>query len=137
MKLPVDAALEAVVKRDRLFVVSALTAVIALSWAYLLTGAYQLTPIKHACLRRCRSPLSFLVIHWRRNARGVLRIGLAMRPVSLCWSGVPGYWCSRSDWGMQALGRLFDSGQPDGSTTHFLNTFAGSRLALEPFSGEA
>ena len=30
---------EAVVSRDRLVVVTALTAVIALSWAYLLTGA--------------------------------------------------------------------------------------------------
>ena len=110
--------LEAVVRRDRLAVVTTLTAVIALSWAYLLAGPYQLTPIKHACLRRCRSPLSFLGTHWRRDARGVLRIGLAMRPVSLCWSGVPGYWRSRSDRGMQVLGRLFDSGQPDGSTTH-------------------
>ncbi len=35
----VDATLEAVVRRDRLVVVTALTAVIALSWAYLLDGA--------------------------------------------------------------------------------------------------
>ena len=35
----VDATLEAVVRRDRLVVVTALTAVIALSWAYLLAGA--------------------------------------------------------------------------------------------------
>ena len=39
MTLPVDATLEAVVRRDRLIVVTALTAVIALSWAYLLAGA--------------------------------------------------------------------------------------------------
>jgi Predicted metal-binding integral membrane protein (DUF2182) len=39
MTVPVDAALEAVVRRDRLVVVTALTAVIALSWAYLLAGA--------------------------------------------------------------------------------------------------
>ena len=35
----VDATLEAVVRRDRLVVVTALAAVIALSWAYLLDGA--------------------------------------------------------------------------------------------------
>ena len=39
MTAPVDATLEAVVRRDRLVVVSALTALIALSWAYLLAGA--------------------------------------------------------------------------------------------------
>ena len=37
--MPGDATLEAVVRRDRLVVVTALTAVIALSWAYLLAGA--------------------------------------------------------------------------------------------------
>ncbi len=39
MTVPVDAILEAVVRRDRLVVVTALAAVIALSWAYLLAGA--------------------------------------------------------------------------------------------------
>ena len=34
-----DARLEAVVRRDRLIVITALTATIALSWAYLLGGA--------------------------------------------------------------------------------------------------
>ncbi|MFS8981245.1 DUF2182 domain-containing protein [Cupriavidus necator] len=39
MTVPIDATLEAVVRRDRLVVVTALTTVIALSWAYLLPGA--------------------------------------------------------------------------------------------------
>ncbi len=38
----------------------------------LAAGVYQLTPIKHACLRHCRSPLTFLSTHWRRGARGAL-----------------------------------------------------------------
>ena len=38
MTVPVHATLEAVVRRDRLVVVTALIAVIALSWAYLLAG---------------------------------------------------------------------------------------------------
>src|SRR4051794_20159147 len=27
-------------------------------------GAWQLTPLKQACLRQCRSPLEFLTQHW-------------------------------------------------------------------------
>ncbi|MBT8766763.1 DUF2182 domain-containing protein [Metapseudomonas boanensis] len=33
----------------------------------LAAGAYQRTPIKHACLRHCRSPLALLSTHWRRG----------------------------------------------------------------------
>ena len=39
MTASVDAAIETLVRRDRLVVVTALTVVIALSWAYLLAGA--------------------------------------------------------------------------------------------------
>ncbi len=197
MTVPIDAALDAVVRRDRRVVVTALTAVIALSWVYLLTGVgmtmmtpavwtpgyavlmffmwwvmmvammlpsaapmillfatvnrkqretghphvttsifavgylaawagfslvavilqwgfertgnlspmlvgtnaifggilllaagvYQLTPIKHACLRHCRSPLAFLITHWRRDTRGALRMGLMHGAfcVGCCW----------------------------------------------------
>src|SRR6202034_1062946 len=28
-------------------------------------GLYQLTPLKRACLAHCRSPLGFLLSHWR------------------------------------------------------------------------
>ena len=50
-------------------------------------GTYQLTPIKHACLRRCRSPLAFLGTHWRRDARGALRMGLVHGAfcIGCCW----------------------------------------------------
>lgn len=34
----------------------------------LLAGLYQLTPVKNACLRRCRTPADFLVERWRSNA---------------------------------------------------------------------
>src|SRR5215207_151907 len=30
-----------------------------------LAGVYQFTPLKNHCLARCRSPLSFIVEHWR------------------------------------------------------------------------
>jgi predicted metal-binding membrane protein len=34
----------------------------------LVAGLYQLTPVKNACLRRCRTPADFLVERWRSNA---------------------------------------------------------------------
>ena len=53
----------------------------------LSAGVYQLTPIKHACLRHCRSPLAFLSTHWRRGTRGALRMGLVHGGfcVGCCW----------------------------------------------------
>jgi predicted metal-binding membrane protein len=53
----------------------------------LAAGVYQLTPIKHACLGQCRSPLGFLATHWRRGARGALRMGLLHGAfcVGCCW----------------------------------------------------
>ena len=37
-----------------------------------LAGVYQLTPLKTACLRRCRNAADFLMLHWRH---GPLRLG--------------------------------------------------------------
>ena len=53
----------------------------------LAAGVYQLTPIKHACLRNCRSPLLFLIAHWRPGTRGALRMGLVhgVFCVGCCW----------------------------------------------------
>ncbi len=53
----------------------------------LAAGAYQLTPIKHACLRHCRSPLAFLSTHWRQGTLGALRMGLVHGAfcVGCCW----------------------------------------------------
>jgi len=53
----------------------------------LAAGVYQLTPIKHACLRHCRSPLDFLGTHWHRGANGALRMGLTHGAfcVGCCW----------------------------------------------------
>jgi predicted metal-binding membrane protein len=53
----------------------------------LSAGVYQLTPIKHACLRRCRSPLAFLSTHWHREARGALVMGLVHGAfcIGCCW----------------------------------------------------
>ena len=39
-------------------------------------GIYQWTPLKAACLRHCRSPLAFLLAHWRGGALGGAVTGL-------------------------------------------------------------
>ncbi len=41
----------------------------------LAAGIYQLTPMKRACLRQCRSPIGFLMAHWRDGRAGAFRMG--------------------------------------------------------------
>jgi len=40
-----------------------------------LTAAYELTPLKDACLAKCQSPLGFLLGSWRDGRRGALEMG--------------------------------------------------------------
>jgi len=51
-------------------------------------GLYQLTPLKTACLKRCRNPADFLVTHWRRGRVGALRLGVEHGAycVGCCWA---------------------------------------------------
>jgi len=50
-------------------------------------GAYQMTPLKQACLQHCRSPVHFLSSHWRKGTGGALRIGIdhGLYCVGCCW----------------------------------------------------
>jgi predicted metal-binding membrane protein len=60
-----------------------------LSGAILIAaGVYQLTPFKGACLTHCRSPLGFLMSHWREGAVGALRMGIEHGSYCLgcCWA---------------------------------------------------
>jgi predicted metal-binding membrane protein len=43
----------------------------------ILTGMYQFSPLKQACLHHCRSPFAFVLNHWRDGWVGALRMGLA------------------------------------------------------------
>jgi predicted metal-binding membrane protein len=40
-----------------------------------LTAVYELSPLKNVCLAHCRSPLGFLLGHWRDGRRGALEMG--------------------------------------------------------------
>lgn len=50
-------------------------------------GAYQLTGWKQFCLRHCRSPVAFLMTHWRSGRAAALRMGLehAAYCLGCCW----------------------------------------------------
>ena len=50
-------------------------------------GLYQLSPLKNACLSRCRSPAAFLTRHYRPGAWGAARLGLLHGAycVGCCW----------------------------------------------------
>jgi predicted metal-binding membrane protein len=54
---------------------------------FLLAGVYQLTPLKQACLRHCRSPFAFLFNRWRDGWNGALRMGIEHGAYCLgcCW----------------------------------------------------
>jgi predicted metal-binding membrane protein len=53
----------------------------------ILAGLYQLTPLKYACLVRCRTPLGFLMAGWREGRLGALTMGLRHGAfcVGCCW----------------------------------------------------
>ncbi len=53
----------------------------------LLAGLYQMTPLKQACLKHCRSPLSFIMTRWRPGAAGAIRMGMEHGTFCLgcCW----------------------------------------------------
>lgn len=53
-----------------------------------IAGLYQLTPLKRACLRVCRSPLSYLLQHWRPGTWGAFRLGARHGTYCLgcCWA---------------------------------------------------
>lgn len=50
-------------------------------------GIFQFTPLKHACLNRCRSPQGFFMTRWREGARGALAMGLqnGVYCFGCCW----------------------------------------------------
>ena len=56
-----------------------------------VAAAYQVTPLKTVCLRHCRSPLGFLLGHWRDGMSGALRMGAGH-----------GAWCLGCCWALMA-----------------------------------
>jgi predicted metal-binding membrane protein len=57
----------------------------------LVAAVYQLTPLKNACLTRCRGPLMFVMENWRPGRLGALRMG-----------ALHGAWCVGCCWALMA-----------------------------------
>ena len=53
----------------------------------LLAGLYQLSPLKHICLSKCRTPLQFILTSWHDGYGGAFRMGLEHGAYCLgcCW----------------------------------------------------
>src|SRR5262249_48221149 len=61
---------------------------ILLALALALAAAWQLTPLKDACLRQCRSPVSFMFRYSRRGTGAALQLGFrhALFCFGCCWA---------------------------------------------------
>jgi predicted metal-binding membrane protein len=64
----------------------------ALGAVLIVAGLYQLTPLKQVCLDHCRSPLGFVMQHWRDGYLGALRMGI-----------VHGWYCLGCCWALFAV----------------------------------
>jgi predicted metal-binding membrane protein len=53
-----------------------------------VAGLYQLTPLKRACLRSCRTPIAFLASRWRNGLLGAAHMGVEHGAYCLgcCWA---------------------------------------------------
>ena len=53
----------------------------------LLAGLYQLSPLKHTCLSKCRTPVQFILSSWHDGCGGACRMGLehGIYCLGCCW----------------------------------------------------
>ena len=60
----------------------------AIAGVFIAAGLFQLSPLKRVCLRNCRTPVGFLLGHWRPGWRGSLTMGWAHAAYCLgcCWA---------------------------------------------------
>jgi len=61
---------------------------LALGIALILAGLYQFTPLKHVCLRQCRSPWGFVAQYWREGRAGAVNMGVrhGLYCLGCCWA---------------------------------------------------
>ena len=60
----------------------------ALAVPLLLVGGYQFTGIKNRCLSKCRSPMGYLLSHWRSGRLGGMSMGWGhgLHCLGCCWA---------------------------------------------------
>lgn len=56
--------------------------------ALILTGGFQFTRLKEACLAHCRSPFGYFAAHWRPGVRGAMEMGAhhGLHCLGCCWA---------------------------------------------------
>ena len=61
---------------------------LALGITLILAGLYQFTPLKHVCLRQCRSPWGFVAQYWREGRTGAVNMGVrhGLYCLGCCWA---------------------------------------------------
>jgi predicted metal-binding membrane protein len=54
----------------------------------IIAGLFQFSSLKYACLKHCRSPVGFFILHWQDGHKGALEMGLrsGMYCVGCCWA---------------------------------------------------
>jgi predicted metal-binding membrane protein len=79
-------------------VLSLLASVPSLAWhgwligvaVIALAGAFQFSKLKYRCLEKCRTPLSFIIVHWRGHAQARNAFALGAQHglfcVGCCWA---------------------------------------------------
>lgn len=72
---------------DALRVDMALESSVAGAILLLAAGGWQFSALKFSCLKGCRHPAFFFLLHWRGGARGALRMGAhnGLLCVGCCW----------------------------------------------------
>lgn len=71
-----------------LMAVAASTLAYTIAGVLIAAGIFQLSPLKRVCLQHCRSPLGFLLGHWRAGWRGGVTMGFAhaLYCLGCCWA---------------------------------------------------
>ena len=105
-----------------------------------VAGLYQLTPLKHGCLRHCRAPAAFISEHWHPGLAGALRMGAVhgLYCLGCCWAlmlllfagGVMNLLCIALLTLFVLLEKLAPFGQRTAALAGFVLIVAGAAIAL-------
>lgn len=85
--VPAALAQQAFMQAALLTTVAASASVLMSALILLAAGIFQFTPLKTACLTKCRSPLAFFLAEWRDGKAGAFVLGLRHGSYCLgcCW----------------------------------------------------
>jgi predicted metal-binding membrane protein len=108
----------------------------------LAAGLYQRSPVKHACLTKCRRPMPYFLARWSDTAPGVYRMGLEQGALCLgCCLGLmalmfAGAFMNLAAMAVLAVAMLAEKAHPKGEALSRALAFAliGAGLVFIGFS---